>query len=133
MASVFTKIISGELPSYKVYEDERTIAILALGQIQLGHSLIIPKKETNHFYDMDDEDYKAVMDTTKKVALAIRKATGCLRVCTFFQGFEVAHAHHHLIPTNSAADFNLKMQLERSKEDMLMIQKKIIEALEAMN
>lgn len=133
MASVFTKIISNELPSYKLYEDEYTIAILALGQIQLGHTLVISKKEENHFFDLEDTEYNAVMATTKKLAKAIKKATGCNRVCTFFQGFEVQHVHHHLVPTESAKDFNLSMQIQRPAEDMKFIQEKIIAALKEQN
>lgn len=129
MASVFTKILNNELPSYKLYEDEYTLAILALNQIQLGHTLIISKKEENHFFDLEDKEYMALMATTKKLAIAIKKATGCNRVCTFFQGFEVQHVHHHLVPTQSAKDFNLSMQIQRSAEDMKFIQDKIIAAL----
>jgi histidine triad (HIT) family protein len=129
MASVFTKILNNELPSYKLYEDEYTMAILALNQIQLGHTLVISKKEENHFFDLEDKEYIALMMTTKKLAKAIKKATGCNRVCTFFQGFEVQHVHHHLVPTQSAKDFNLSMQIPRSPEDMKFIQDKIIAAL----
>lgn len=125
MASVFTKIISGELPSYKVYEDESTIAILALHQIQMGHTLVIPKKETNAFYDMTDEEYAHLMLVSKKVALAIKKVTGAARVCSMFQGFEVPHVHHHLVPANSASEFSLALQKERPAEEML----KMCEAL----
>lgn len=131
MASVFTKIISNELPSYKLYEDEHTIAILELNQIQLGHTLVISKREENHFFDLDDVEYSALMATTKKLAKALKKATGCNRVCTFFQGFEVQHVHHHLIPTQSAADFNLSMKSQRPVEDMKFIQNKIIAALKS--
>ncbi len=129
MSSIFTKIINNELPAYKLYEDEHTIAILALNQIQLGHTLVISKREENHFFDLEDLEYQALMATTKKMAQALKKATNCNRVCTFFQGFEVQHAHHHLVPTQSAADFNLSMQTQRSTEDMKFIQNKIVEAL----
>ena len=129
MSSVFTKILNNELPAYKLYEDEKTFAILALGQIQLGHTLVISKKEVNHFFELDDEDYLAFMATTKKLAIAITIATGCNRVCTFMQGYEVQHVHHHLIPTMSAKDFNLSMQSTRSAEDMKFIQERIIAAL----
>lgn len=132
MASVFTKILSGELPSYKVYEDEYTFAILALNQIQLGHTLVISKREENHFFDLKDQEYTALMNTTKKIAKAIKKATGCNRVCTFFQGFEVQHVHHHLVPTMSAADFNLSKQTPRPEDEMRMIQKKIMDSLKEL-
>lgn len=129
MASVFTKIINNELPSYKLYEDEYTLAILTLNQIQLGHTLVISKREENHFFDLNDVEYAALMATTKKLAKAIKKATNCNRVCTFFQGFEVQHVHHHLVPTMTAKDFNLALQTPRSEEDMKMIQGKIIACL----
>lgn len=129
MASVFTEIINNKLPSYKLYEDEHTLAILALNQIQLGHTLVISKKEENHFFDLEDGQYVALMMTTKKLAKAIQKATNCNRVCTFFQGFEVQHVHHHLVPTMTAKDFNLGLQTPRSVEDMKLIQSKIINAL----
>lgn len=118
MASVFTKIIEGELPSYKIYEDDKTIAILALHQIQLGHSLVIPKKETNAFYEMTEDDYVHLMLVSKKVAAAIKKVTGAARVCSMFQGFEVPHVHHHLVPANSASEFSLALQKERPAEEM---------------
>lgn len=133
MASVFTKILNNELPSYKVYEDEHTFAILALDQIQLGHTLVISKKEENHFFDLDDVSYNAIMATTKKLAKAIKKATGRDRVCTFFQGFEVQHVHHHLVPANSAKEFNIALQTRRSPEEMKSIQEKIMNALKEIN
>lgn len=125
MASVFTKILNNELPSYKLYEDEYTMAILALNQIQLGHTLVISKREENHFFDLTEVESNALMNTSKKLAKAIKAATGCNRVCTFFQGFEVQHVHHHLIPTMTAKDFNLAVQTPRSDEDMKFIQNKI--------
>lgn len=125
MASVFTKILNNELPSYKLYEDEYTMAILALNQIQLGHTLVISKREENHFFDLTEVESNALMNTSKKLAKAIKSATGCNRVCTFFQGFEVQHVHHHLIPTMTAKDFNLAVQTPRSDEDMKFIQNKI--------
>ncbi|MCO5114215.1 MAG: HIT family protein [Bdellovibrionaceae bacterium] len=125
MASIFTKIIEGELPSYKIYEDDKTIAILALHQVQLGHSLVIPKKEVNAFYEMSDADYTDLMLTSQKVARAIKKVTGAARVCSMFQGFEVPHVHHHLIPANSPTEFNLALQKERPAEEM----RKVCEAL----
>jgi histidine triad (HIT) family protein len=129
MSSVFTKILNNEMPSYKIYEDDKTFAILAMNQIQLGHTLVISKKEENHFFDLDEDDYVALMLATQKIAKAIKKATHCERVCTFFQGFEVQHVHHHLIPTNSSSDFNLAKQTPRSREDMITIQQKIISCL----
>lgn len=125
MASIFTKIIQGELPSYKIYEDEKTIAILALHQVQLGHALVIPKKEVSAFYEMEEQDLAHLMMVSKKVAEAIKKVTGASRVCGLFQGFEVPHVHHHLVPANSAKEFDLALQKERPKEEMI----KMCEAL----
>ncbi len=125
MASVFTKILNSELPSYKLFEDEYTMAILALNQIQLGHTLVISKREENHFFDLSEAESNALMNTSKRLAKAIKAATSCNRVCTFFQGFEVQHVHHHLIPTMTAKDFNLAVQTPRSDEEMKSIQNKI--------
>lgn len=129
MASVFTKIINKELPSYTVYEDEKVIAFLALGQINLGHCLVVPKEEVDHFFDIEDESYKQVFMVAKKISKAIKKATECRRVGVAIQGFEVAHAHVHLIPLNSADEFSFSNQKERSSEDMKMILEKIREEM----
>ena len=129
MSSIFTQILNGELPSYKVYEDEFVFAILALDQIQLGHTLVILKREVDHFFDLSREETQALALASQKVAKAIYKATQCQRVCAFFQGYEVPHVHHHLVPTFSAKDFDLSHQKRRSSEEMQGVCEKIKSAL----
>ena len=129
MATVFTKIINGELPSYKIYEDENTLAFLALDQVNLGHTLVIPKQEVNHWFDVPTDVYAQVGANAQKIAKAIIKATGCPRVGTMVAGFEVPHYHMHLIPAWSIPDLDFKRAQKRTPEEMLDIQKKIISHL----
>lgn len=130
MASIFTKIISGELPSYKIYEDELTISILTLDQINLGHTLVIPKQEVNHWYDVPKEAFIQVQINSQKIAKAIKKATECERVLTAAIGFEVQHYHLHLIPAWSMNDYSFAKAHKRSSEEMKLIQSKILSALD---
>ncbi len=125
MATVFTKIIRGELPSFKVYEDDRVIAILALDQVSLGHTLVIPKTEVNHFYDAGDEDYQAVFKAAKKISKAIHKATKAPRVTAVIAGFEVPHFHLHLIPAANVSEMSFANAKRRSSEDMSDILERI--------
>ena len=125
MASIFTKIINGELPSYKIYEDELTIAILALDQVTWGHTLVIPKQEVNHWFDVPEKPYLQVQKNAQKIAKAIQKATGCPRILTTAIGFEVPHYHLHLIPAWSMADLNFAKAQRRSDGEMIEIQNKI--------
>ena len=128
--SVFTKIISGELPSYKIHEDQLTFSFLALDQVNLGHTLVIPKKEVDYLFDLDDATYLELMSFSKQVALAIKKTIPCNRVGVAVIGLEVPHAHVHLIPINTDNDMNFanaKLQLSKSEflEIALAISKNI--------
>lgn len=125
MASIFTKIINGELPSYKIHEDELTIAILALDQVNLGHVIVIPKEEVNHWFDVPAEAYTRVGLNAQKIAKAMMKATGCPRVGTIVAGFEVPHYHLHLIPAWSIPDIDFKRAKRLSDQEMKDIQTKI--------
>lgn len=125
MASVFTKILQGELPAYRVFEDELTIAILALDQINLGHVLVIPKQEVNHWTDVPKETFERVQTNAQKIGKAILKATGCARVLTAAIGFEVPHYHLHLIPAWSMADLNFSKATRRTEAEMTEILTKI--------
>lgn len=129
MASIFTKIINNELPSYKIHEDELTISILALDQVNLGHVIVIPKKETNHWFDVPAEAYTQVGLNAQKIAQAIVKATGCPRVGTIVAGFEVPHYHLHLIPAWNISDIDFKRAKKLSDSEMKDIQHKIISQL----
>lgn len=129
MSSIFTKIIDGELPSYKILETDLSIAILALDQINLGHVLVIPKKEVDHFFEVEGPEYDDLFDLSKVISASIKKVTGCARVGMAIQGFEVSHCHVHLIPLNSPSDFAFANGKKRSDQEMSDIQEKLIQDL----
>ncbi|HLA67161.1 MAG TPA: HIT family protein [Acidimicrobiia bacterium] len=104
MASLFTRIIAGDIPSHRVYEDEHTYAFLDINPRQEGHALVVPKREVDYLFDLPDEDYQAVWAASQTVATALKAATGCARVVVLVVGYEIAHAHVHLIPTWSLGD-----------------------------
>lgn len=103
--SLFTKIIRGEIPSYKIYEDEYTFAFLDIHPIQPGHTLVVPKSQVDKLYDLSDEDYMAVMATVKKIMRHVTEVLGVRRACMKAEGFDVPHAHVHVIPCNQTSDF----------------------------
>ena len=117
MASIFTKIISGEIPSYKIYEDENYLAFLDINPNALGHTLCIPKKEIDQIFDLDDETLSELIIFSKKVANAIKKAVVCERVGMSVIGLEVPHVHVHLIPINNMDDmsFDTKISMTESQ------------------
>jgi histidine triad (HIT) family protein len=125
MASVFTKIIRGELPAYKVFEDELTIAILALDQVTLGHTLVIPKQEVDHWFDAPTAAHIQVQTNAQKIARVLKQVTGCPRVLTATVGFEVPHYHLHLIPAWSIADLNFTKAQRHPEAEMKEILAKI--------
>lgn len=125
MASVFTKIISGELPSYKIYEDDLILAFLALDQVNLGHTLVICKEEVNHWTEVPEATYSRLHLISQKIGKAIRSATQCPRVGQMVAGFEVPHYHLHLIPAWSIPDLNFARAQKRSPEEMTQIQNAI--------
>lgn len=129
MASVFTKIIDGELPSYKVHEDEHSISILALDQVSLGHTLVITKQEINHWWEVPEKIYTQLHINSQKIGKAIMKATGCPRVGQIVAGFEVPHYHLHLIPAWSIPDLSFARAQRKSNEEMRKIQSEIIKHL----
>ena len=112
--SVFTKIIKGEIPCHKIYEDDKTLAFLDIHPIQPGHTLVIPKKQVQFVWDLPDDDYRAVMETTKKVALRIRDVMSPPYVSERIVGVDVPHAHVQLIPFTTVAD--LKVEQDMSAE-----------------
>jgi len=113
MASIFTKIINGEIPCYKIAETDKFFAFLDINPNAKGHTLCIPKKEVDRLFDLEDDDYLELMAFSKQVAKAIKKAIPCLRVGMTVIGLEVPHAHVHLIPLNTMDDarFVNKVQL----------------------
>ncbi len=110
MASIFTKIIEGEIPAHKILEDDHYLAFLDIFPLSEGHTLVIPKQEIDYLFDLDDELYTGLHLFGKKVARAIRQAVPCKRVATAVVGLEVPHAHLHLIPINTMADFDFDKQ-----------------------
>jgi len=104
MASIFSKIVNGEIPAYKVAEDENYLAFLDIFPVAKGHTLVIPKKEVDYLFDLDDELYAGLQLFAKKVATGLKKAIPCQKVGVLVLGLEVPHAHIHLIPMQNEAD-----------------------------
>lgn len=104
MSTIFTKIIEGEIPSHRIYEDEAAYAFLDANPRQPGHTLIVPKAEIDYLFDLPADDYAALWNAAKTVADALKQATGCARIVVIVLGYEVPHAHIHLIPTNDLTD-----------------------------
>jgi len=130
MASIFTKIVAGDIPCYKIAEDSRFLAFLDINPLAQGHTLVIPKQETDYLFDLDDELYKDLFLFSKKIAGAIKKSVPCIKVGIAVVGLEVAHAHIHLIPLNGIYDIDFKKpKLNLSKEEFEQIANKIKQAL----
>ena len=108
MATIFTKIVKGEIPSYKIAEDELFYAFLDINPLAKGHTLVIPKKELDYIFDLDDDLLKGLSLFTKKIAKAIEKSVPCKRIGVAVLGLEVPHAHIHLVPLNSEQDINFE-------------------------
>ena len=126
MATIFSKIISGEIPSYKIAEDANCIAFLDVSPLTKGHTLVVPKKEVDLLFDLETEDYQAVHSMAKKVAKAIKKVIPCTRVGSAVIGLEVPHAHVHLVPINSIGDLNFtKERVKLSVEEFENLAKEI--------
>ena len=122
MASIFTRIINGEIPCYKVAEDANYFAFLDINPLAKGHTLVIPKKEVDYIFDLDDETLSGMMVFAKKVAAKIKEATNCRKVAVVVLGLEVAHAHIHLIPINSESDVDFhKEKLKLTPEEFTEI------------
>ena len=129
MSTVFTKIINGEIPAYKIAEDDRFLAFLDVMPLAKGHTLVIPKKETDLIFDMETEEYKDLWTFAQKVAAKVGKAIPCVRVGVAVVGLEVPHAHIHLVPLNSIGDLNFANErLKRSETEFRDIQEAIIQA-----
>jgi histidine triad (HIT) family protein len=119
MPSIFSRIINGEIPAWKVAESERFLAFLDVNPIAKGHTLIVPKVETDYFFDLSDEEITSIMLFSKKVASAMRSTLPCLRIGMSVIGLEVPHAHIHLVPLNSMGDINFSnSRLNLSIEEM---------------
>jgi histidine triad (HIT) family protein len=126
MASVFSKIVSGEIPCYKVAENDDFLAFLDINPLKAGHTLVIPKKEIDYLFDIDDKTLSDMALFSKKVAAAIGEAIPCKRVGVAVIGLDVPHAHIHLIPINEMQDMNFKNpKLKFSPEEFKEIAEKI--------
>ena len=121
MASIFSKIVAGEIPSYKIAETENCLAFLDVFPLQEGHTLVIPKKEVNYLFDLPEELYAELMSFSKEVSKAVKKAMPCERIGVAVIGLEVPHAHVHLIPITQMDDMNfanptLKIEANRMEQ-----------------
>lgn len=130
MASIFTKIVNGEIPCYKIAEDERFLAFLDINPLKKGHTLIISKKETDYFFDIENEDLSDMIIFAKEVAVAIKAANNCKRVGVAVLGMDVPHAHIHLVPLDSANDLNFSNpKLKLTTQEFKVIQQAIVKQL----
>ncbi|SRR5690554_1140976 len=126
MGTIFSKIIAGEIPSYKVAEDDRFFAFLDIRPMAKGHTLVVPKQETDYLFDLEDDLLAAMALFNKKVATALKKAIPCQRVGVLVMGLEVPHAHVHLIPIQKEGDMNLSNpKLELTEQEFKEIAESI--------
>jgi len=129
MPSIFSKIIAGEIPCYKIAENEHCFAFLDINPLSEGHALVVPKKEVDYLFDLDNETYLQLMQFSKQVAVAIKKAVPCKRITSVVLGFEVPHAHIHLIPAHNEREVNFSNpKIKFSKEEFEVTAKKIAES-----
>ena len=130
MATIFTRIIKGEIPCYKIAEDEKYFAFLDINPLAKGHTLVVPREETDYLFDLSDDCLAGMAVFARKVALAIGKSVPCKRVGVAVLGLEVPHAHVHLIPVNDLHDINFaRPKLKLTKEEFEAIAEKIRKAL----
>ena len=125
MASIFTKIINGEIPCYKITEDDNYLAFLDVNPNAKGHTLCIPKQEINKIFDMDEELYLGLMKFSRKVAVALEKTVPCKRIGLAVVGLEVPHAHVHLIPLHDMDDMRFQRKVSLTKEEFEELTKAI--------
>ncbi|MBD5233827.1 MAG: HIT family protein [Bacteroidales bacterium] len=131
MPSIFSRIIAGEIPCYKVAEDEKNFAFLDINPLAPGHTLVVPKTETDYIFDLSEEDYTSLQLFARRVAKAVEKACPCKRIATAVIGLEVPHAHIHLVPINSEGDLDFKRaKLQLPAEEMSAVAAKIASNIE---
>ena len=134
MASVFSKIIAGEIPSYKVAENDTCYAFLDINPLAPGHVLVVPRTETDYIFDLGDGDYAALFEFARKVALALKEAVPCARVGVAVLGMEVPHAHIHLVPMRSESDLDFrKEKVKMSPEEFKAVAGAIASAFARQN
>lgn len=127
--TIFERIISGEIPSYKIAENDKFYAFLDINPVQAGHTLVVPKKAEDYIFDIDDSELGEMMVFAKKIASAMRKALACKKIGVTVIGLEVPHAHIHLVPISGLGDMDFSKKLKFEEHQMLQIQKDIIERL----
>lgn len=130
MASIFSKIVAGEIPCYKIAENDNYLAFLDVFPLKKGHVLVIPKREVDYIFDLDTETFTGLMNFSKEISVALKKAINCKRVSMHVVGLEVPHAHIHLIPINTTSDCNfanekLKFTKEEFEETANLIRQKL--------
>lgn len=122
MASIFSRIVAGEIPSYRVAENDKFYAFLDIAPLAKGHTLVIPKREVDYFYDLEDDELSEMIVFAKSIAKKIKATTGCKKVATVVLGLEVAHAHIHLVPMNTEKDVDFsKVKLSLTPEEFAEI------------
>ena len=132
MATIFSKIIAGEIPAYKIAEHELFLAFLDVFPLTPGHTLVVPKREVDYFFDLNEVELAAILNFSKPIAKAIEAAFPCLRCGISVVGLEVPHAHVHLVPINSADDLNFtRTKLKPSQSALQEAQMRILEKLQA--
>ena len=130
MATIFSRIIQGEIPCYKIAEDERFFAFMDINPVAKGHTLVIPKREVDYVFALEDNEVADMMVFAKKVAKAIEKAVPCKRIGVAVIGLEVPHAHIHLIPISQEGDMDFKKEhVHMSEEEFREVQQRIVENL----
>lgn len=131
MASIFTKIVNGEIPCYKVAESEAYFAFLDINPVAKGHTLVIPKKEVDYIFDLEDQAYQGLFRFAKKVATALEKSIICERIGITVLGLEVRHAHIHLVPLDTRGMIDFRTKYEFPAEEMTALSEKIAGNLSA--
>ena len=130
MATIFSRIVKGEIPCYKIAEDERFFAFLDINPVMKGHTLVIPKREDDYIFNLTDDEIAGMMVFAKKVAKAIEKAVPCKRIGVAVIGLEVPHAHIHLIPITQEGDLDFKKEhVHLSEEEFKEVQRSIVDNL----
>ncbi len=129
MASIFSRIIAGEIPCYKVAEDEKHFAFLDINPVAKGHTLVVPKREVDYIFDLTPDEYADLQRFAQRVAIALKKAVPCVKVGMAVLGLEVPHAHIHLVPMQSEADMDFRHKTTFPAEQMQAIAASIAEQL----
>lgn len=126
MATIFSRIVAGEIPCYKVAENDKFFAFLDIAPLAKGHTLVIPKREVDYFYDLEDVELQEMILFAKSIAKKIKATTGCIKVATVVLGLEVPHAHIHLVPMNTENDVDFKREkLSLTPEEFAEIAKSL--------